>query len=324
MTRAFLMAGSAIVLVGALGAAALGAQEGFPHEKHSVFFSDCGACHGGVTSGIEAELFPESSICAPCHDGTTAPEIGWQNPGPRASSLRFEHTPHAFECAFCHQPGGAEDLATLSIPEPETCIGCHLPGTQHQQAEECGFCHARVVDFRLTGPGSAPPFHGESFKFSHGAAASAGQPDCTSCHAENTCTQCHDGLDSRDFHPVNFLASHGPEAFGRTSDCSSCHNSEAFCRDCHLGLGMQGEGGLVAPFHDGQSLWILSHPQAARQDLESCVACHQQTDCLRCHSASSGLRVNPHGPDFEASSMSDRNQAMCRLCHGTMPIGIGG
>ena len=42
----------------------------------------------------------------------------------------------------------------------------------------------------------------------HGAAASSGQPDCASCHAENTCIQCHDGQDSNEFHPINFLASH--------------------------------------------------------------------------------------------------------------------
>ena len=118
------------------------------------------------------------------------------------------------------------------------------------------------------------------------------------------------------------MASHGPEAYGRVSDCTSCHNSEAFCRECHLGSGFQGEGDLVAPFHDSQALWILSHPQAARQDLESCVSCHQQNDCMRCHSASSGLRMNPHGPDFDASSMGSRNKAMCALCH--VPGAVGG
>ncbi len=324
MRRAVLLAGSAIVLVGVLGPSALGAQDSFPHEKHSVFFSDCGACRGGAVSGDQTELFPEFSTCAACHDGATAPNIQWSPPEARVSSLGFTHTPHAFSCSTCHLPGGEESLANMGFPDPETCLGCHEPGTSHQQAEQCDFCHARVVDFRLTGPGLAPPFHGESFQSSHAAAASTGQLDCMTCHTENTCTQCHDGMGSPEFHPMNFLASHGPEAFGRTSDCSSCHNSEAFCRDCHLGVGIQGEGVIVAPFHDGQSLWIVSHPQAARQDLESCVACHQQTDCLRCHSASSGLRVSPHGPDFNSSGISDRNQAMCRLCHGTVPIGVGG
>ena len=80
-------------------------------------------------------------------------------------------------------------------------------------------------------------------------------------------------------------------------------------------LGMQGGGAFAAPFHDNQAVWILSHPQAARQDLESCVSCHQQNDCMRCHSAASGMRISPHGPDFDGSSMQSRNPAMCTLCH---------
>ncbi len=43
MKRALVLAGSALILGAVLGASALEAQSGFPHEKHSVFFSDCGA-----------------------------------------------------------------------------------------------------------------------------------------------------------------------------------------------------------------------------------------------------------------------------------------
>lgn len=317
MMRAILQAGTAMVLGTLLGTAPLAAQS-FPHETHSVFFSECSACHAGVTSGEASQLFPDPATCAACHDGATAPAIGWKGQEARVSSLAFSHTPHAFDCATCHLPQGPENLSAMALPEPETCLGCHMPGTEHQQAEECNFCHAPVVDFRITGLGLNPPFHGAAFTTSHAAAATAGQPDCTSCHAENTCVQCHEAQGSPDFHPVNFLASHGTEAFGRISDCASCHSTEAFCRECHINLGLTGVGGsdMVAPFHDGQALWILSHPQAARQDLESCTSCHQQTDCLRCHSAQSGMRVNPHGPDFNASNIGDLNQAMCRLCHG--------
>jgi len=319
MNRALQSAAGALIAAVFLCAGSLSAQVSFPHESHSIFFSDCTACHGGIASGDATQSFPDPSFCAACHDGTTAPDISWKRPELRVSSLAFTHEPHTFGCAFCHQPGGEEDLSQLVIPEPETCFGCHQSGTPHQQAGDCGFCHAPVVDFHLTGEGRLPPFHGEGFSTSHGAAAAAGKPDCASCHAENTCVQCHEGQSSPSFHPVNFLASHAPEAFGRTSDCTSCHTSEAFCRECHLGVGLKGGEGLVAPFHDNQGLWILSHPQAARQDLESCVTCHRQNDCLRCHSASAGLRVSPHGPDFNASGLADLNQAMCKVCHGSNP-----
>jgi hypothetical protein len=316
MTRATQVALLATVLGSIVPTSALAAQQRFPHETHSVFFPDCGACHAGVASGTEEGLYPESSMCAPCHDGSTAPQIQWDPPEARASSLRFPHSPHSFGCETCHLPQGPDHLEALSIPEAETCMGCHNPGTEHQQAEQCDFCHAPVNDFRLSRSGLENGFHGEGFVSSHGPAAAAGQPDCTSCHRENTCTQCHEGQGSPDFHPINFLASHGPEAYGRVSDCSSCHNSEAFCRECHLGMGIQGAENAVAPFHDNQGLWILSHPQAARQDLEGCVSCHKQTDCLRCHSAQAGLGIRPHGPGFDASILQDLNKATCKLCHG--------
>jgi len=388
MRRAVLLIGLGMLSVSASGPRRVNAQVTFPHDRHSLFFSDCTVCHGGIPAGVPADSYPEFSFCTACHDGTTAPSITWERPDPRASNLGFDHTHHDFGCSFCHLPSGEEDLTQLSFPVPETCLGCHAPEVEnHLQAEQCDFCHVPVVDalleqsriseFPMPGfheardfsvshgvlaaeramncatchdrtscttchggvthlpaaileiPNPRPDgpvgvqisregssgFHPPNFAFTHSASASTGQQSCTTCHAESTCVECHDGLGSPSFHPLNFMASHGPEAYGRVSDCTSCHNSEAFCRECHLGSGIQGQGDMVAPFHDGQALWILSHPQAARQDLESCVSCHQQNDCLRCHSASTGLRMNPHGPDFDASSMSSRNKAMCALCH---------
>jgi predicted CXXCH cytochrome family protein len=388
MRRGMILAASALLSSALFASAQLAAQGYFPHEKHSAFFSDCSVCHGGITSGVQADPYPDPSICMACHDGSTAPSISWKKPEPRASNLGFTHVPHEFGCAFCHQPEGAEGLTAMVFPKPELCLGCHAPqATGHLEATGmCLTCHVPIGKSRLavsaalefpapeshgksdfasahgplaaTSPGDCtvchdrsscttchggathlptaileiplpveggpqgvqPPqrssgFHPADWVTSHAAEAAAGQPDCMSCHAESTCVSCHDGPRAPSFHPMNFLASHGPEAFGRVSDCTSCHSSEAFCRECHLGLGIQGSGGVVAPFHDNQALWVLSHPQAARQDLESCVTCHRQTDCLRCHSATSGLRINPHGPDFDPSRISDRNQAMCIVCH---------
>jgi predicted CXXCH cytochrome family protein len=311
----------------ALGAMMLGlgtgpvevsAQSAFPHEKHSVFFSECSACHTGAEQVAGKQGYPDPSLCAGCHDGATAPAVSWQAPGPRKSNLRFTHAPHPFDCATCHLPEGPENLAAMALPEPEVCVGCHAPGVEHQQTEDCGFCHRTVTEVGSPSPGVSPPFHEAGFATSHGAAASLGQPDCRGCHTETTCLGCHEGQSSPSFHPLNFLASHGPEAYGRVSDCSACHSTEAFCRECHVGIGFQAGGGtLSTPFHNDQPVWVLSHSQAARQDLESCTSCHQQTDCLTCHSAQAGWGINPHGPGFDGASLADRNKMLCSLCHIT-------
>jgi len=398
MRTPFMALGMAFLLLGPLGGERAGAQSSFPHERHSVFFADCSACHAAASSG-EGALFPEPGFCSACHDGSTAPAVDWTPPEPRVSNLIFQHLPHGFGCSTCHLPGGEEDLSRMAMPQPQTCLGCHVPGAQeHLAVEDCSFCHVPVADTQLEqsrilefpappshlasgfavshgvaaaegaescatchdrtscttchggashvpdavlrlpspavdGPrgvqipgGAGTGYHPAGFATEHGAAAWSGQVSCTTCHGENTCTECHDGFASPSFHPLNFLASHGSEAYGRVSDCTSCHNSEAFCRECHLGSGIKGSGGMVAPYHDDQALWVLSHPQAARQDLESCVSCHRQNDCLRCHSAGAGMGISPHGPDFDPSAMQSRNRAMCELCHigGTRGTGPGG
>ena len=315
MRKVLSLAAFATVLGALVPATTLVAQDAsFRHEMHTVFFAECSACHAGVPSGDTGGLYPELATCTACHDGSTAPAIQWEPPEARNSSLRFTHSPHDFGCNSCHVLT-EEAPVGMSLPQPETCMSCHQPQRKHEEAEQCGFCHAKVDDFSLTGPGLSPPFHGEAFQQSHGAAASAGQPDCNSCHTENTCVQCHDGLGSSEFHPINFLASHGPEAYGRVSDCSSCHNTEAFCRECHLNLGFDQSSSFFSTFHDDQGLGFFSHSFGARQDLESCVSCHQQTDCMRCHSSQVGVGVSPHGPGFDASAMADLNRATCKLCH---------
>lgn len=314
---------SAAILGVVLSPSSGSAQDGFPHDRHSLFFPECTACHGGIMEAGLTAAYPDLSTCTACHNGTSAPVISWKAPEARTSSLAFPHSSHDFGCQTCHLPEGPENLAALTLPPPETCLGCHAPETSHMETEDCGFCHRSVDRLDPVGPRTSPPFHGEGFVTSHGPAASLGQPDCTGCHTENSCFSCHDGQTSPRFHPVNFMASHGPEAYGRVSDCSSCHNPEGFCRECHTGLGFQGEGGLFTPFHNDQPLWVLSHAKAARQDLESCVSCHQQTDCLSCHSARTGLGVKPHGPDFNGSGSRNRNDAACSLCHISHPMGRG-
>ena len=212
----------------------------------------------------------------------------------------------------------------------QSCASCHVQ-------ESCATCHgeeaerigAELSRQRPGGPQGAgilaarPPGHTPSFVTEHGTAAAVGLPECSSCHAESFCADCHDGpaaprfnvKSAAGFHPANFVTRHGAEAFASQTECSSCHSTEVFCRDCHLQVGI-GQAGTTSggAFHDAQPGWLLSHGQAARQGLETCTSCHAQESCLKCHSAKSGWRVSPHGPSFDPGRVSDRSTMSCGIC----------
>jgi hypothetical protein len=79
---------------------------------------------------------------------------------------------------------------------------------------------------------------------------------------------------------------------------------------------LRSNGPLHAGFHDANPGFLLGHGKAARQELETCVTCHAERDCLACHSAQGGRRFNPHGPGFDAERLRRRNPEMCTVCHG--------
>lgn len=162
--------------------------------------------------------------------------------------------------------------------------------------------------------------HPAGFATNHKSAAASGQLNCQGCHQPRDCTACHDGVSTRgNYHPDDFMSRHATSAYAQEQNCSTCHRVETFCRSCHQKSGIATTGGVRGQAHTGQPLWLLQHGQAARQGLTSCTACHQQRDCLRCHS-DLGLHVNPHGPNFNPEAMGSRDKQMCLVCHITDPL----
>jgi len=210
-------------------------------------------------------------------------------------------------CRTCHGEANVSEIAVLPNPPATGPAGVTVTATR--------------------APGHTPDFASE-----HATAAAANLPNCSSCHVESQCLACHERPAntaqagrrlpvgppaSSGYHPPNFLMRHGAEAFAVQAVCSDCHSTEVFCRDCHQSMGMavgvaDGAGGA---FHDAQPDWLFEHGRAARQGMETCASCHQQTSCLRCHSAKSGLRVNPHGKDFDPERLRDRSVQSCAACH---------
>jgi len=296
------------------------AQAGFASAhapRTSADVARCATCH-------------TRESCARCHaNATTVPVIAQLGSDKRVAELMrgraalyptpTSHTNASWE--FEH--GLAADKGAQSCANCHTqasCRSCHT-GTKGNTAIAQLAAPVAPDGQRVTVgiPPSRKAVHPADFAKSHRSTAASGRLDCLGCHQQAQCTSCHEGSGSRRYHAVNFVGRHASQAFGQDQECSSCHRTETFCRSCHLKSGVSVSGAKSGAVHTGQQAWLLQHGQAARQGLTGCTSCHQQRDCLACHS-NLGLHVNPHGPDFDASRMSARNRTMCLNCHVKDPL----
>ena len=212
----------------------------------------------------------------------------------------------------------------------DACATCHT-------ANDCASCHARPLPEAIralpprdevAAPGvrivaRAPESHARMFFMeAHGTLAAAGDASCATCHEESFCVSCHDGPPGGGYHPASFLSRHTASAFGRDAECTNCHNTQAFCRECHVEVGLVPAGGgrLGPGYHDDGPLWLLRHGQGARQNLESCASCHRQVDCTQCHGVLGAFKVNPHSAAFDAERAWSRSPRTCLACHVGNPL----
>jgi hypothetical protein len=278
----------------------------------------CGVCHA-------------SNTCERCHvNAEQLDEIQALGRDERVAFLEADRVAEYPVPASHLDPGWGWDHGGPALTDPASCSNCHTRASCTECHVESGQRVAQAIAALPDPvPGGAPGVdltaagdnvHPPDFAQRHGIFAATGALQCTECHSQRYCSDCHQGQDSRDFHPANFLERHAFEVFSGGADCQSCHSTEAFCRDCHVQSGLGSRGRLNVAFHSAQPLWILAHGQAARIGMESCASCHRQTDCLACHSTFLGWGVNPHGPGFDAQGMQSRNRVTCRWCHVGDPV----
>ena len=285
----------------------------------------------GELARVEGRRNEVSAACATCHARdfcsechVNAPELALIQalaPDPRSTA----HAAKLKAPASHHDPGFLVRHGGQARESPATCATCH---TQ----ESCLTCHieksAAIRVLPAAGPGRAkgatmerarPVSHGVDFSEIHGPVADSRPQTCEGCHVRPQCSDCHRPNPAEatpGYHPAGFLSRHPASAYARETSCSDCHNSGQFCADCHVKSGLGARGALDAGYHDAKRSFLLGHGQAARQNLESCVACHAERDCLTCHSAQGGRRFNPHGPGFDAATLRRKNSQMCTACHG--------
>lgn len=284
---------------------------------------------------------PQDAACAVCHARESCERchanadrltlVTSLARDPRIASLERDKRAD-YAAPASHNESWPATHGTEAVKSAASCANCHT-------RPSCETCHAggsgtsRVAIQSLPGPGvreglgvpvasTTRAVHPLDIIRRHGSLAASNGMECAQCHSETTCAECHAGSDSKRFHASNFVERHAVDVFASSADCQSCHNTERFCRDCHVRSGIAADSRMNAAFHTGKANWVLSHGQAARTGMESCAACHRQSDCVRCHSATGGWGVNPHRPGFQASALADRNSASCRFCHlGRLPGG---
>lgn len=257
--------------------------------------------------------------------------------GSWASETTFDHEAHDVnmenkDCVVCHVEG-----AYSIIPEKRACLECH----------EKEF--ADGVNFK------AQTTHDPLWAFSHRAAAKSDKYNCYDCHGQADCLECHQagfadeqgafGNGLANVHRGDFQVSHPMAARTDPQLCGSCHETK-FCNECHDAFNRNDlavdshrrgwsdisvSGTKHSQFKENQCdschagsvftshQWQRNHAREARKNLATCQACHPDGDvCITCHSARSGLGINPHPRDWD-DVKDNLNKASggrsCRKCH---------
>ncbi len=310
----------------------------------------CLDCHdeAAVPKDIKQRGQKNTKPCQKCHtafDGKGIPTpVRWKQ-----ARLRFSHKVHAarkIACTTCHKGVGKSKPADgLHMPTMKLCLDCHK---KHRRApSRCVSCHERVPGGRMRtrypegslkpGPSLPALNHGPLFGRNHKTAARGHRKQCDACHQRATCLRCHGGIKKpASIHLGNYILRHGREARANRNRCKSCHTRSRFCVSCHKRSGVSPsnkKSPFVTPgvkrFHGAK--WASTtrrgsaanrHATHARRNLGTCVSCHQERDCIRCHSRRriGGLGRSPHRPGFGHSRRCKiqlkKNIRACIKCHG--------
>jgi len=293
------------------------------HEGSAFLLASHGL--GAAASTERCVVCHTQDRCVSCHVATDRPAIQALPAAPASMELPpaaahypvpASHTDEGWLAAHGRQAGVGE------------CSTCHA-------TEDCTVCHQAPVPDLVAGlpsradavaPGvrvarRAPETHASFFfQEAHGTLAAADEGSCATCHTEDSCVACHDGPSNGGYHPSDFVSRHTAVAYGQDAECSTCHNTAVFCRSCHQRSGFESQGRLGSGYHDAEPIWLLRHGQAARQNLEGCVSCHEQRDCMQCHSTLGSFQISPHPRDFNAEAAWARNPRTCLACHVRNPL----
>ncbi len=251
----------------------------FNHAEHDGYVAD----EPCATCHVEEaqSIVPDKKVCLQCHDEDFARKVDYPSLASHGPLWAFQHRAQA--------KGGAIDCSRCH--EQNFCLECHIDGRADEQGE-FGNNLANV--------------HRGDFQVSHPIAARTDPQLCNSCHEAKFCSDCHDTFNRAD---LGFASHRRAWSDLQTSPSGPAHRffDESQCQGCHPNS--------ILLSHD----WSGSHAREARKNLATCQACHPEGDvCLKCHSAKTGLGINPHPADWgDIKGRLERasDGRTCRRCH---------
>jgi hypothetical protein len=227
----------------------------------------------------------------------------------------MEYTKMAIkDCNACHQSSGValnhgsfwnKEHRLYAEKYPNNCKDCH-------DQSFCLDCHTgggieRDLHVSTSGVDYMPKSHRTDWREIHPIKALDDPRSCFRCHDEKRfCNECHNKFNPNDlrilshrrgFSDIEVYAGGPKHATYNPSQCLLCHPNS------------------LLPTHQ----WTSAHAREARTNLHSCQTCHPEGDvCMKCHSAVTGLRINPHPRGWDKISGKlggASNNRTCIKCH---------
>jgi hypothetical protein len=218
------------------------------------------------------------------------------------------------DCNACHKESGVtpnhlanwdQEHRLFAEKMPNNCKSCH----QLSYCMDCHFGGGLTLDLQKStnGPDYMPRSHKTDFREIHPIKAFDDPRSCYRCHdAEKFCADCHSRFKPDELAPISHRKGFSLIELTSVGPAHEIFN-ESQCQTCH-------PGGML-PEHR----WSSGHAREARKNLKTCQACHPDGDvCLKCHSARTGLMINPHPRNWDKVSgrySSRAHDRTCVVCH---------
>jgi hypothetical protein len=206
--------------------------------------------------------------------------------------LNYSHSLHVIEnemeCSSCHKPSAA---GAMGRPDHGVCSECHEIDEDSPSAE-CLLCHVvkspDQIEVRY------PKLSGtEEIVFSH-ETHKYGNAQCGDCH-----TRAAASTSSKE----NVLPP--------MEACIGCHDDETAprkgCSVCHA------ESSPVNATHKLD--WEMHHGIESKAPNSSCLTCHSEDTCVRCHQDEKPRDHNASWRKVTHAAEAAWNRSRCMACH---------